>query len=116
MCGIYTLPFDFIYVPNDETPLHAYVWTGSISTGKTIFIHPCAATQVRNTPKVCFGAFIYIRTLCERAVRPQALPVHATGPKRYQLDECARFKSFLCMHAQLSSREYTLSFVMVCQK
>ena len=67
----HTLPFGFIYVPDDDTPLQAYIWTGSIITVKTIFLHTWAATQVGNTPKFCFGAFIYIRTLCMRAVKPQ---------------------------------------------
>ena len=39
-----------------------------------------------------------------------ALPVHARGPKRYELDECAQVKPVLYMHAQLSSREISLQF------
>ena len=38
------------------------------------------------------------------------LRVHARGPKRYELDECARVKSFLYMHAGLSSWKISFSF------
>ena len=44
------------------------------------------------------------------------LRVHARGPKRYELDECARVKPFLYMHAQLSSLEKSLKFSSQCAR
>ena len=44
------------------------------------------------------------------------LRVHARGPKRYELDECARVKPFLYMHAQLSRREIRLKFLSRCAR
>ena len=42
------------------------------------------------------------------------LHVHASGPKRYKLDECACGKPFLYTHVQLSSRKISLKFLSQC--
>ena len=90
------------YVRNDETVLHAHVWTGSISTDKTIFIHPYTAIQAGNTPKVFFGGslHLYSNFVCARSALKgmSVLRVHARSPKRYVLDKCAHVKPFLYMH------------------
>ena len=41
---------------------------------------------------------------------------HVRGPTRYELDECARVKPFLYMHAQLSSRKISIKFLSQCAR
>ena len=50
-----------------------------------------------------------------KASDKSALRIHARGPKRYELDECARVK-FFYMHAQLSSRKISLKFLSRCAR
>ena len=45
-----------------------------------------------------------------------ALCFHARGPKRYDLNKCARVKPFLFTHAQLSSREIRLNVLSRCAR